>query len=194
MKIQLDSAIFHKFYFLTIILLLFFPPTIFSQSLPFKDYKEASIYKGDFNGDKQLDKIVVYEKKCDSLDDSFLEDATCRRIAIFLKIKGNFKLYGYNDNLIDCSQCGGAGVGDPFQNITIKKQYFSVESLYGACDKTFIVTTFKFDITSNEFYLYKIGTEDYSCNDVENSNGEIISRIETKTQKDFGKIKFINYK
>ena len=103
-------------------------------------------------------------------------------------------MYGSNDNLIECSKCDGAGVVDPFQKIKIKNQYISIESLYGACDKTFIVTTFKFDKKSKEFYLYKIGTEDYSCREEDNPNGKANVKTKIETEKDFGKVKFTDYK
>lgn len=169
-----------------------FPLIIFSQTKNFEKYRELSKFEADFNGDSQIDKIVVYEKYCDGKDG--VDDAYCRRIAIYFKQNKAFVLYGFNDNLIDCSLCGGAGVGDPFQDIKIKNQYFSVENLYGSCDKTRSVITFKFNKKSKEFYLYKIGTEEYSCREEENSNGEIKVKTKTETEKDFGKVKFAEYK
>ena len=188
----------YRLYFNTImlktILLILFPVTFFGQTKYFENYREHSKYEGDFNGDKQIDQIVVYEKHCDSMHENVLEGAYGRSVAIYLKENKNFILYGFNDNLIDCSTCGGAGVGDPFQDIKIKNQYFSIECLYGACDKTFSVITFKFDKKSKEFYLYKIGNEDYSCNVEENPNGETKIKTQTETVKDFGKVKFVDYK
>lgn len=176
------------------IFFILFPLTFFCQTKGFENYTEHSTYEGDFNGDKQIDKIVVYEKVCDSLDENSVDGASCRRVAIYLKHNENYVLYGYNDNLIECSKCGGAGVGDPFEGIKIKNQYFSVECLYGACDKTFSVKTFKFDKKTKEFYLYKIGNEDYTCREEDNPNGEIKVKTRTETEKDFGKVKFVDYK
>jgi hypothetical protein len=169
------------------------PLTVFGQTKGFENYQEFATYQGDFNNDKQIDKIVIYQKECDSLDANGLEGAYCRRIAIYLREKDKFVLHGFNDNLIDCSRCGGAGVGDAFQDVKITKHYFSVESLYGACDKTFMVTTFKFDKKSREFYLHKIGTEDYNCKEENNLGGAIKIKTEIKTEKDFGKVKFMDY-
>jgi hypothetical protein len=172
-----------------ILFLIFFPLSIYCQNQSFKNYTEVSKHESDFNKDNQIDKIVVYEKDCDESN----ENSKCRRVAIFLKIKGKYILYGYNDNLIICSTCGGAGIGDPFRDIKVKNQYFSIESLYGACDKTFEVITFKFDDKSKEFYLYKIGTEDYSCREEDNPGGEIKVKKKTETKNNFGKIKFTEY-
>lgn len=175
-------------------LLILLPLLHFGQTKSFENYTLHSKYEGDLNGDKQLDKIVVYQKNCDSLDANSLEGAYCRSIAIYLKQGNDFILYGSNDRLIECSQCGGAGVGDPFQDIKIKNQYFSIENLYGACDKTFSVTTFKFDKKSKGFYLYKIGTEDYSCREEDNSDGEVKIKTQTQSVKDFGEVRFTDYK
>jgi hypothetical protein len=188
----------YRLYFNTTMLktifFILFPLTIFCQTKGFENYTEHSRYESDLNGDKQIDRIVVYEKVCDSLDESSVEGASCRRLAIYLKKEESFVLYGFNDNLIECSKCGGAGVGDPFEDIKIKNQYFSVECLYGACDKTFSVKTFKFDKKTKEFYLYKIGNEDYSCREEDNPNGEIKVKTSTATEKDFGKVKFVDYR
>lgn len=175
------------------LLLLLFTLAVFCQSNPFKGYDEVSKFEGDLNGDKLMDKIVVYEKACDETDYS-MEDSKCRRVAIFLNNRGKYIIHDYNDFLIECSKCGGAGVGDPFQDIKIKNQYFSIECLYGACDKTFIVNTFKFDSKSKEFYLYKVGTEDYSCREEDNVNGEVKVTTKTRTKKNFGKVKFAEVK
>jgi hypothetical protein len=172
---------------------ILFPLAVFCQSNPFDGYSELSKFEGDFNGDKQIDQIIIYEKNCEDTDYT-MEDSRCRRVAIFLKDKDQYHLYGYNDDVIECSKCGGAGVGDPFQGITVKNQFFSIECLYGACDKTFEVTTFKFESKSKEFYLYKIGTEDYSCREEDNADGEIKVKADIKTKKDFGKVKFSSYK
>ncbi len=102
-------------------------------------------------------------------------------------------MLSFNDSIIECSVCGGAGVGDPFQSITIKNEYFSIENLYGACDKTFKVITFKYDKKQNNFYLHKIGTEDYNCREEANPNGEIKVTKNTKTIKNFGSITFKKY-
>lgn len=175
-----------------VFLLLLFPLPTYCQPNLFQNYTELSKYECDFNGDGQLDKIVIYEKKCNNSDEDAIK-STCRRVAIFLKSNNNYLLYGYNDKVIECSACGGAGTGDPFRGIKTKNKYFSIESLYGACDKTFSVITFKFDKKSGKFFLYKIGTTDYSCKGEENSTGEIKITTTTKTEKDFGKINFINY-
>lgn len=149
--------------------------------------------KGDINNDNINDFIVVLQneypnKKLTGMDNSF------SRIVVLLetlKRYPNFKIASINHNILECSNCGGAGVGDPFIGISIKNNYFSIEQLFGACDKSFIVTTFKYE--NNKWFLHKIGQDDYSCNQI-NKNDEITVIHKMKTKKDFGLIEFKNYK
>jgi hypothetical protein len=160
------------------------------QFLGFANYTKLAAFSGDLNSDGTPDKLIVFETTCDAVPS---DDAVkCRRLAIYLSENGKLKLYASNDDLIECSDCGGAGVGDPFQDIVIKGSTFSVESLYGACDKTAISTSFKFDKTSNEFYLNRIETLDWSCHFDEETQ-EVKTTEKVETQKEFGKIKFVDY-
>lgn len=158
----------------------------------FPGFEEFQSFKGDINNDKKADKIVIYEKECSKDDKNTIENSKCRRVAIFLNVNNKYKLFGFNDNLVECSQCGGAGVGDPFQSVIIRNGYFSVKSLYGACDKTSIVATFRYDKLANNFYLNKVRTENYSCKE-RPENGEISVKTKVESAKAFGKIKFTNY-
>lgn len=172
--------------FLTLILTLF---AVLCNSQTFENYTKIEEYKGDLNRDGKTDKIIVYEKDCDTENPKI----KCRRTAIFIAKNNGYELFAFNDNVIQCSDCGGAGVGDPFQDIVIKNGYFSIENLFGACHKTFEVITFKYDKEKNNFYLYKIGTEDYSCREEANLNGEIKSTQTIKTKNNFGVITFEEY-
>lgn len=163
-----------------------------TQDDDFPEFEELKSFTGDLNNDKKADKIIIYEKTCGKDDRNALENSKCRRVAVFLNENSQFKLFGFNDNLVECSECGGAGVGDLFQGVTIKNGYFSIESLYGACDKTIVVTTFRYDKAKKNFFLNKIGTEDYNCQQ-EPVNGKIKSKTKVQTVKNFGKIKFSDY-
>lgn len=167
--------------------------TTICNAQTFKNFVKVSEYKGDFNSDNQTDKIVLFEKVCENLNSTGIKGERCRRLAIYMKKNKSFVLFAFNDYIIQCSGCGGGGVGDPFRDIKIKNNFISVESLYGGCDKTFEVITFKFDKKVNDFYLYKIGTENYSCREEANPNGEIKSTKTIRTKKDFGKVTFKAY-
>lgn len=159
----------------------------FCQEAPY-GYTGLKSYTGDLNGDKYPDKVIVYERPCTETDSLGIENANCRRVAIYLGGKSGFAIHDFNDNIVECSACGGGGVGDPFQGIKIKNGYFSIESLYGDCDKTFVVITFKYESKKKEFYLHKTGRVDYNCQD------EPVKPVEhTETIKDFGIVQFGDY-
>ena len=161
-----------------------------------KSIKNHSILhwkKGDINNDKISDFIVVLQNEYPNKELTGMGNSYSRLVVLVETLKGypNFKIASINHNILECSNCGGAGVGDPFRGISIKNNYFSIEQLFGACDKSFIVTTFKYE--NGKWFLYKIGQDDYSCNEV-NENEEIKVIHKMKTIKDFGLIEFKNYK
>lgn len=169
------------------LLLLLLPFLGLSQE-GFPGYTVLKSYKGDFNADNKPDKIVVYERPCTESDSLGIDNTNCRRVAIYLRNQSGYALYSYNDNIVECSACGGGGVGDPFQDIKTKNGYFSIESLYGDCDKTLVVITFKYNSTSKEFYLHKTGRIDYNCKEE-----PVKPKEHTETTKDFGIVKFVDY-
>jgi len=149
---------------------------------------------GDINNDRIDDFIVVLESKQGIIEVEGYDDTYTERLVILLETIGeypNFKLRGLNDAIIGCSNCGGAGVGDPFQGVVIKGNYFSIEQLYGACTKSFEVRTYKYDISRDNWFLHKLGSDTYSCNS-ELVNGEIPVEHTEETKKDFGEVAFTN--
>lgn len=147
---------------------------------------------GDINGDGNIDAVIVVEKECGEEDNFASNESKCRKVILLLN-KGfpKFEASSENDKLIGCSDCGGGGIGDPFRGITIKNGYISFESVFGSCDKTFQVITFKYNPAKSDWYLYKMRTEDYSCKNEENEEVKVVSK--TKTTDDFGIITFSEY-
>lgn len=138
---------------------------------------------GDINNDKLNDVIVIGSASQD--------EEESRMIYLYInKGKNLFVLYAKNQHIIQCEKCGGAGVGDPYQNTNIKSNCFSFETFYGACDKTNITVTFKFDVKRKWWFLHKDVTENYSCKD-EGIHGIKIKSIEDK--KGYGKVRFEDY-
>jgi hypothetical protein len=151
-----------------------------------------AVFTGDLNGDSEMDKIEIVEKKCGEDDENgSFEDAFCRTVVIYLAKNGKFEQFASNSGIVECSQCGGAGIGDPFRDIVIKNGYFTIEQLFGACAKTYTYTTFKYDKTSNDFFLHKVGNKSYDCHPDKNDN--IVTKTTEKSKKDFGKITFSEY-
>ena len=164
-----------------------------TQPRNFENYYEFAKFHGDLNGDSLMDQIVIYEKKCDPLSDILENDANCRSVAIYLNRGHQLEMHSYNDWLVECSNCGGVGVGDPFRGIKIQYPYFSVEGLKGDCDKTFTVISFKFDSKNKDFYLHKVITENYDCHENPTRNGEIKVKKQTTSKKQFGMVRFSEY-
>lgn len=150
---------------------------------------------GDINSDAVNDFIVVLQSTEKPEEDEDIYDAYQRKVVLLETIEEhpNYTLRGVNTSLVDCLNCGGAGVGDPFQGIAIKNNYFSIEQLYGACSKTFIVTTFKYDKSKDNWFLHKVGQEDYSCIVDDDSDGEIKVTHKSTSKKDFGEVAFVDF-
>jgi len=143
---------------------------------------------GDINNDKKEDIIVI--------GNSSIDKELNRKIYLFINQNGNkFKILATNNNIIECAECGGAGVGEPYQQTIIKKKYFSFELLYGSCEKTKVTITFKYDIKRNWWFLHKSVNQDYNnCVNNENTNAEIKITTTENNKSEYGKLRFENYK
>jgi hypothetical protein len=150
-----------------------------------RGYRLESFRKGDINQDLRPDFIAVFRTQAptDTLNG---EASYSRRVALILN-RGwpTVALAAYNDTVVECTACGGDGVGDPHQGITIKGGYFSLESLYGACQKTYVVTTFRYSQAEHNWFLHKIGQDDDDCN-----NMDVPARHKEQTVRDFGHVSF----
>lgn len=103
----------------------------------------------------------------------------------------NLKIVKQNNNLIECSDCGGTGVGDPYRSIGIKNGEITFKQLFGACCKDEESTTFKYNDNLKDWFLLKKEKISYCCNQEESD--EIKTTITTETIDDFGSIKFSDY-
>ncbi len=96
---------------------------------------------------------------------------------------GTFKVVARNDNTVYCIDCGGM-MGDPFQGITIKKGYFSVEHCGGSAWRWTRIITYKYSKAENYWFLYKDGSDNFHTSEPEKVECKI------RTTKNFGKIPF----
>ncbi len=146
--------------------------------------------KGDITNDQIDDFIIVMQSNEYNEELTGISEAYHRKVVLLETTNfPNFKIRAINDHIIECSDCGGSGIGDPFSGITIKNNYFSFEQLFGSCAKNYNVITFK--STSNDFFLHSIGNESYSCHD--NKEDEVKVTRTKKTVKDFGTVTFKQY-
>ena len=84
-----------------------------------------------------------------------------------------------------CEVCGGM-MGDPFENIAIKKGYFSLEHFGGSRTKWRRIITFKYDQAKEKWFLSRVGDVSYDDYGKEEST-------QIATSKDFGTVDFEDY-
>ncbi|MGA1278534.1 MAG: hypothetical protein ACO30P_08970, partial [Candidatus Kapaibacteriota bacterium] len=99
---------------------------------------------------------------------------------------GSLTLIERNDNIVLCFLCGGAW-GDPYEGMTLKKNFFSVEHRGGAAERWTRIITFKYNTKDKSYYLHKDGGVFYSTFDPDKSTDEFYNK------KLWGKMLFKNY-
>ena len=137
---------------------------------------------GDLNQDGFRDYIVVLK----NLGEDSLEEAA-RPLIILLGNKQNgLDLYARNDSVVYCKNCGGI-FGDPYQGITIKKQYFSIDHYGGSNWRWTRNTTFRYDKTKRTFLLHRDGGESYHTSDPDKTT------LSLEHKSYYGKLPFEDY-
>jgi hypothetical protein len=171
-------------------------PQTISEFIP-KNYSVIDTTGGDLNMDKYRDMIVVIQKNSDpkkaKTEESILEK---REVLLLIGLeKEGYKLEKKNENAI-YNATNGYILSDPFTGITIKNGYFSIEHAVMGGQHWEQITTFKYNKTKSNWFLYKQGYVSYKLNDSDGKNGEealVIDVQENKTVKNFGVIAFENF-
>ena len=157
-------------------------PSNISVHIP-KGYQVLDTTFGNLNFDNYQDLIIVLKSPKEDTSNN-LDNPIKRPLLILFGDNNNgYKLAFKNDNVVYCNICGGM-MGDPFNNITIKNGYFTVEHYGGSAWRWTDFITFRFDKVNNRFYLHR---EDMSSFNTNNPN-----KVKTtvKTKKDFGLLDF----
>ena len=140
---------------------------------------------GDLNEDGRRDFIVLAHGKAPRDSVTGLPNTHCRTAVLLLNHGWpNLTVAASNAHLIDCSTCGGGGVGDPHQGFEIYDSSFAVNSLYGACDKSAISYIFRYNPKEHNWFLQYSDRSNYSCH--EGSKQHHIR----ETRRQFGKVPF----
>lgn len=143
--------------------------------------------EGDINKDGEPDLVILLDMPTEELsvhDDTIMD----RKVVFLLQDSGGYVFFAEDDNIIECSDCGGAGMGDAYQGMSIVNDTVRFESGYGACQKDFITEDYLYDTEEYAWFLVRRHIESYNCNDI--VDGEVQVKLKTETEADFGTIRF----
>lgn len=167
-----------------------------AEQLP--KYTYARHFIGDIDDDGDNDVVLIIERPCDSIlidlgsgsyFDWYMEGERCRKTLLLeRKASNKFKVVAQNDDLVGCSQCGGAGVGDAMGSYDITKGIITYTYLMGACDKTEVTHTYKYDKSLKKWFQKSVESFTYTCR-FEGSEVPVINKT-IETDKDFGLVEF----
>lgn len=154
------------------------------QSFIPKGYAVLNFTKGDLNRDKIEDAILILKRDNESIE---MEDAPRRPLFILIGEKnGAYKKAAENNTTVLTIQDGGV-MGDPFEGVTIKNGYFSVEHYGGSAWRWTHIVTYKYDKKKKTWFLHKDGGESFHSADPEKVESKVL------TVKDFGVVPFDEY-
>jgi hypothetical protein len=147
-------------------------------------YTALDTTSGDLNLDRYSDMIMVLKKNGEDTSSDVIEHPEKRALLILSgQADNSYKLAARNDNAVYCIDCGGM-MGDPFMDIVIKKEYFSIEHYGGSGWRWTRTITFKYSPADNYWYLHKDGGDSFHAADPD----KVTTKV--RTTKDFGKIPF----
>ena len=138
------------------------------------------------SGDLNLDGITDYVIICKNPKEDEEEDAKRPLMILHGNPNGSLTLIERNDNIVLCFLCGGVW-GDPYEGMTLKKNFFSVEHRGGSSDRWTRIITFKYNTKDKSYYLHKDGGVLYNTFDPDKSTDEFYNK------KLWGKMLFKNY-
>ncbi len=169
-------------------------PTALTPFIP-SGYMVLHLEMGNLNLDSFPDYILVLGTKTEATTSNEAEDKPSPRPLLLLtgQADHSFTLACRNDYAVYCIDCaGGMSDSDPFQGITIKNGYFSIEHGVSSGQHWEKVTTFKYEKTQSDWYLYKDHYLSYSLNPSTDENAEaLVKDVDIlETVKDFGRISF----
>jgi len=142
---------------------------------------------GDFNGDKQIDAVLVLGD-LNEVSKYRNDEIKSKRNVLILKRNDAGKLEKIleNEDIVYCYSCNSPQ-GSPLTSIVFKGNAFSVEHEAGKANRWTRVITFEYDREKELWWLIKDASSLYN---IMNNNS---IQSEVKTQDDFGFIYFEYY-
>jgi len=142
---------------------------------------------GDFNGDKQIDAVLVLGN-LDEVSKYRNDEIKSKRNVLILKRNdaGNLEKMHENEDIVYCYSCDSPQ-GSPLTSISFSGNTFAVEHEAGKANRWTRIITFEYDREKELWWLIKDASSLYN---IMNNNG---MQSEVKTQDDFGFIYFEYY-
>ena len=157
-----------------------------SKFIP-NDYAVLDSVSGDLNLDNYSDLILILKKLDEEKTSNVIENPAKRPLLILIgKDNGGYELVAKSNTTVYCFDCGGM-MGDPYQGVTIKNGYFSVEHYGGSAWRWSRIITYKYSKADNHWFLHRDGGESFHASEPEKSESNM------RTKKDFGKVKFEDF-
>lgn len=138
---------------------------------------------GDFNRDSYRDYIVILRNDTEKEN----PDTTRPLLILMGDREGSLNPYTQNDHVVLCAACGGV-FGDPYEAITVKGAYFSVDHYGGSSWRWTRNITFKYDKVKKAFILHKDGGLSYHTSDPDKETRY------TSQSAGYGKMPFEKYR
>ena len=145
-----------KYYFLFIALIFWVtsrsqtPGTTKHKAFIPQGYTVLDSAFGNLNKDAYPDLLLILRNETEKMNPD-----TARPVIVLAGgANGTFKLLGRGDHAVLCANCGGV-FGDPYQGITIKNGFFSIEHYGGSSWRWTRVITFKYDPSTSKFKLHR---------------------------------------
>jgi len=142
---------------------------------------------GDFNGDKQIDAVLVLGN-LDEVSKYKSNEIKSKRNVLILKRNDTGKLEKIleNEDIVYCYSCNSPQ-GSPLTSIVFLGNTFSVEHEAGKANRWTRIITFEYDREKELWWLIKDASSIYNIMNNKNIQSEV------KTQDDFGFIYFEYY-
>lgn len=146
------------------------------------DFTILDSASGDLNKDGVKDLVLILKNKYEKSN----TDTTRPLLLLQGNKAGQFKLIARNDSVVLCFGCGGV-FGDPYQGITIKNGYFSIEHYGGSNWRWTRIITFRFDPKTKSFYLHRDAGQSWHISDPNKTTENLYNKT------DFDKLSFDKY-
>lgn len=149
---------------------------------PPEHYSVLDTASGDLNTDGYRDYIVILKNEFEKYN----SDTTRPLLILFGNKENKLNQFARNDSVVLCHGCGGV-FGDPYQGITIKNNYFSIDHYGGSGWRWTRHITFRYVKSKNAFILHKDGGESFHASNPEKTESFF------RNKDDFGKLPFTKF-